>query len=269
MTAYTVPFADAGARDVAQVGGKNASLGEMVHELQPLGVKIPPGFAITAAAYRKFIRDTGVEAVIRKSLEKRNGKGGAALVRCSHEIRQAFRKAELPAEMARAIEAAYAKLGEDLHEKDPDVAVRSSATAEDLPTASFAGQQESFLNIRGGAALLEAVKRCLASLFLPRAINYREDMGFGHFAVALSVGVQKMVRSDKASSGVIFTLDTESGHRGIVLITSIWGLGENIVQGHVAPDQFVVHKEMLRRGFKPLLWKKLGTKELRMVYDDS
>ena len=168
----------------------------------------------------------------------------------------------IPADVAAAVLQAYAGLGSD----DPAVAVRSSATAEDLPGASFAGQQDTYLNIRGAPEVLDAVRRCFASLFTARAISYRADMGFDHAQVALSVGVQKMVRSDKAASGVLFTLDTESGHRGVVLITSSYGLGEAIVQGQVVPDQFYVHKEALRAGHRPLVWKTIGSKEQRMVY---
>ena len=262
----TKKFAEIGADDVASFGGKNASLGEMTRALQPLGVNIPPGFATTAAAYRDFLRAAGLEAEIRRLLE-RPRQDVDELVRCSDDIRRLILSAPLPAHFAREIETAYEELSAQINEVDPDVAVRSSATAEDLPTASFAGQQETFLNVRGKDGVLEAVKRCFASLFTPRAINYREDMGFGHLDVALSVGVQKMVRSDLAAAGVIFTLDTESGHRGMVLVTSSWGLGENIVQGRIVPDQFVVHKEMLGQGYKPLLWKKLGSKEARMIYD--
>jgi pyruvate,water dikinase len=175
----------------------------------------------------------------------------------------------LPREIEEEITQAYWNLSELSDEKETDVAVRSSATAEDLPNASFAGQQESYLNVRGAPFVLEAVRNAFASLFTPRAIRYRADMGFGHDAVALSVGVQKMVRSDRASAGVIFTLDPETGHRGVILVTSSWGLGESVVQGRVAPDQFVVHKATLAAGFAPLVWKKLGTKESRLVYDEQ
>jgi pyruvate,water dikinase len=262
-------FRDVTADDVAVVGGKNASLGEMLRELAPLGVEVPDGFATTAAAYRSFLRESKLEDRIRDTLSP----GGTArmddLVRRSDVLRSAILQAPLPGELARDIEASYLALSQRSGESATDVAVRSSATAEDLPDASFAGQQESFLNVRGASLVLDSVKRCFASLFTPRAIRYREDMGFDHMSVALSVGVQKMVRSDRASAGVIFTLDPESGHRGVVFVTSSYGLGESVVQGRVAPDQFVVHKATLKAGFAPLVWKKLGTKEVRLVYDQE
>jgi pyruvate,water dikinase len=255
--------------DVASVGGKNASLGEMLRELAPLGVNVPGGFAVTAGAYRHFLRQSGLEAVIRDRLAGLDPTDVDDLVRRSDAIRVAIGQATLPPEMAQEIQAGYEALSRSYDEPATDVAVRSSATAEDLPNASFAGQQESFLNVRGAPFVLEAVKKCFASLFTPRAIRYRQDMGFDHMSVALSVGVQKMVRSDRASAGVIFTLDPESGHRGVVFVTSSFGLGESVVQGRVAPDQFVVHKATLRQGFSPLVRKKLGTKEVRLVYDEE
>jgi pyruvate,water dikinase len=191
------------------------------------------------------------------------------LTRCSERIRAEITRAPLPREIETEIVRAYETLSRQYGEEATDVAVRSSATAEDLPNASFAGQQESYLNVRGAPFVLDAVRNAFASLFTPRAIRYRADMGFDHEAIALSVGVQKMVRSDKASAGVIFTLDPETGHRGVIFVTSSWGLGESVVQGRVAPDQFVVHKATLKGGFAPLVWKKLGTKEVRLVYDDQ
>jgi pyruvate,water dikinase len=259
-------FAEVGLGDVGLVGGKVASLGEMIRELTPLGIRVPDGFAITAEGYRHFISAAGLDERIRALLGGISDVQG--LVARSAEIRHLIASAELPREIAEEAAAAYQALSQRFGMPETDVAVRSSATAEDLPGASFAGQQDTYLNVRGVAALLESVKRCFASLFTARAISYRNDMGFDHLQVALSVGVQKMVRSDKASSGVLFTLDTESGHRGVVLLTSSYGLGEAVVQGQVVPDQFYVHKDTLREGYRPLVWKTIGSKEQRMVYGE-
>jgi pyruvate,water dikinase len=269
MTEWIRWFRDVTADDVATVGGKNASLGEMLRGVVPLGVQIPDGFAITASGYRYFLREAGLERAIRETLAGLDPASVDDLVRRSDALRAAISQATLPADIVREIESSYAALSRAYEEAATDVAVRSSATAEDLPNASFAGQQESFLNVRGAPFVVDAVKRCFASLFTPRAIRYRQDMGFDHMSIALSVGVQKMVRSDRASAGVIFTLDPESGHRGVILVTSSFGLGESVVQGRVAPDQFVVHKATLKAGFAPLVWKKLGTKEVRLVYDEE
>jgi len=259
-------FAEVGLQDVGLVGGKVASLGEMIRELSPLGIRVPDGFAITAEGYRHFIAAAGLDARIRELLEGIGKDDVQALVARSAEIRKLITSAELPREIADEAIAAYQTLSARFPNGDTDVAVRSSATAEDLPGASFAGQQDTYLNVRGTDALLDKLRSCFASLFTARAISYRADMGFDHLQVALSVGVQKMVRSDKAASGVLFTLDTESGHRGVVLITSSYGLGEAIVQGQVVPDQFYVHKECLRAGYRPIVWKTIGSKEQRMVY---
>ncbi|HZR08023.1 MAG TPA: phosphoenolpyruvate synthase [Myxococcales bacterium] len=261
-------FSEVGLGDVAVVGGKVASLGEMIRELSPLGIRVPDGFAITADAYRHFISAAGLDERISGLLGGIAAGDVQALVARSAEIRNLILGAELPPEIASEAVAAYQALSQRFGIPETDVAVRSSATAEDLPGASFAGQQDTYLNVRGEAALLESVKKCFASLFTARAISYRADMGFDHLHVALSVGVQKMVRSDKAASGVLFTLDTESGHRGVVLITSSYGLGEAIVQGQVVPDQFYVHKDTLREGYRPLVWKTIGSKEQRMVYGE-
>jgi len=261
-------FAEVGLSDVGLVGGKVASLGEMIRELSPLGIRVPDGFAITAEAYQHFIAEAGLGERIRELLSG-IGKGDVqALMARSAEIRKLIVSAGLPAEIAGEAVAAYQSLSQRFGTPGTDVAVRSSATAEDLPGASFAGQQDTYLNVRGEQALLDSVKRCFASLFTARAISYRADMGFDHLHVSLSVGVQKMVRSDKAASGVLFTLDTESGHRGVVLVTSSYGLGEAIVQGQVVPDQFYVHKDTLREGYEPLVWKTVGSKEQRMVYGE-
>jgi pyruvate,water dikinase len=255
--------------DVASVGGKNASLGEMLRELVPLGVRVPDGFGVTADAFRALMRESRADAFVKDQLAGLAPTDIDDLTRRSERIRAAITKAPLPRAVETEIVQAYAALSRQYGEEATDVAVRSSATAEDLPNASFAGQQESYLNVRGAPFVLDAVKNAFASLFTPRAIRYRADMGFEHESIALSVGVQKMVRSDRASAGVIFTLDPETGHRGIVLVTSSWGLGESVVQGRVAPDQFVVHKATLKSGFSPIVWKKLGTKEVRLVYDEE
>jgi pyruvate,water dikinase len=258
-------FRDVGADDVAEVGGKNASLGEMIRELTALGVAVPDGFAVTASAYRAFLRHNDLEAAIARALTGDGSGGTRDLAERGQAIRTLILRGEHPPELAAALAAAYRTLGGDAG--DIHVAVRSSATAEDLPTASFAGQQESFLYVHGERDLLDTVKRCFASLFTGRAISYREDMGFAHDAVALSVGVQRMVRADTSCSGVAFTLDPESGHRDIVYITSAYGLGENIVQGRVDPDAFWVHKPTLKTGHRSLVRRKLGAKELRLAYD--
>jgi pyruvate,water dikinase len=260
---------DVTLEDVGSVGGKNASLGEMLRGLVPLGVRVPDGFAVTADAFRALMRESRVDDLVKKELAELAPTDVDDLTRRSERIRAAVVRAPMPPAIEAEIMGAYAALSRQYGEEATDVAVRSSATAEDLPNASFAGQQESYLNVRGAPFVVDAVKNAFASLFTPRAIRYRIDMGFEHTAVALSVGVQKMVRSDKASAGVIFTLDPETGHRGIILVTSSWGLGESVVQGRVAPDQFVVHKATLKGGFAPIVWKKLGTKEVRLVYDDD
>ncbi|ADR36222.1 phosphoenolpyruvate synthase [Oceanithermus profundus DSM 14977] len=262
-------FSEVGIHDVPLVGGKNASLGEMLRTLGEVGVRVPDGFAITAEAYRYYLREAGLEDKIRALLDGWDRSDPADLIRRARRIRNMIVRAECPEDLRQEIAEAYAELSRKYGTDEVDVAVRSSATAEDLPTASFAGQQDTYLMVHGEAELLLSVRRAFASLFTARAISYREDMGFDHFKVALSVGVQKMVRSDLASSGVIFTLDTETGFRDVVLVTSIWGLGENIVQGRVVPDEFYVHKPTLRKGFDALVWKKLGGKEFKLVYDEQ
>jgi pyruvate,water dikinase len=262
-------FREVGLGDVGLVGGKNASLGELIANLEPLGVAVPDGFCVTAEAYRDFLTEARLDEPIRRIVSDLRKDDVAALVRGSDRIRELIGAAALPKELMRELEEAYRALSLKYGEEAADVAVRSSATAEDLPTASFAGQQESFLNVRGAIFVADAVRKAFASLFTPRAISYRLDMGFDHMKVALSVGVQKMVRSDLASAGVIFTLDPDTGHREMVLVTSSFGLGESVVQGRVAPDQFYVHKPTLKQGFRPLVWKKLGSKEVRLVYDET
>lgn len=263
-------FAEIGLGDIGTVGGKNASLGEMVRELGPLGVKVPDGFAVTAEAYRAFLAASGLDRRLAELLAGLDLHDVTDLQRRGLAARQMILAAPLPADLAAEVTRAYAALGAGLPGGAAggiDVAVRSSATAEDLPDASFAGQQETYLNIRGDAPLLDAVRRCFASLFTDRAISYRQEHGYKHGAVALSVGVQRMVRADLAGAGVIFTLDTESGHRGMVLVTAAWGLGENVVQGTVAPDEYLVFKPTLATGHRPIVRRALGSKEMRMVYD--
>jgi len=258
-------FRDLSLADLPLVGGKNASLGEMVRQLAPLGVRIPEGFAVTAAAYREALDQAGAWAELHRLLDGLDKRDTDALSRVGAQARDLVYAAPMPKAVEAGIRQAWrtlkAQLGEDL-----SVAVRSSATAEDLPTASFAGQHDTYLNIRGEEMLLDAVKRCQASLFTDRAISYRTDQGFDHFKVSLSVGVMQMVRSDLASSGVIFTIDTESGHPDVVFVTGAWGLGENVVQGTVDPDEFYVHKPTFRLGFRSVLRKTLGDKQVRMVY---
>jgi len=251
--------------DIPQVGGKNASLGEMIRELTGKGVQIPDGFAVTADAYRYLLESAGIDGEIEQILSDLDTHDMHNLSEKGEKIRSLIYNAPLPDDLNQAILDAYGKLCDE-YGKDTDVAVRSSATAEDLPDASFAGQQETYLNIRGKDALVDACKRCFASLFTNRAISYREDKDFDHMSVALSIGVQKMVRSDLAASGVIFSIDTESGFRDAILLTGAYGLGEMVVQGTVNPDEFYVFKPTLKTGFKPILQKKLGTKEIKMIY---
>ncbi len=260
-------FEETGMESVAEVGGKNASLGEMIRELTPLGVRVPEGFSITAGAYRYFLEANQLGPSIRNILGGWDHTDVNDLTVRAREIRNLILRGRFPKDLEKEIVDAYEALSMRAGVAGIDVAVRSSATAEDLPDASFAGQQESFLMVHGDAQVLDATRKAMASLFTARAINYREDMGFDHFDVALSVGVQRMVRSDLESSGVIFTLDTESGFTDVVFINSIWGLGENIVQGRVTPDEFYVHKPTLALGYDSLISRRIGTKELTLTYD--
>jgi pyruvate,water dikinase len=255
-------FRDITIDDVPLVGGKNASLGEMVRELTPRGVRVPDGFALTADAYRHLVATGDLANIIRSHLVGLDTNNFADLARRGRAIRAAILNTPLSSELRSAILEAYRQLGDH-----PDVAVRSSATAEDLPGASFAGQQESYLNVRGDNELIDACRHCYASLFTDRAISYRVDKGFDHSAVALSIGVQKMVRSDLACAGVLFTLDTESGFRDVVLINSAYGLGESVVKGRVDPDEFVVFKPTLDMlGKRPILKRAVGAKQEKLVY---
>ncbi|MFN9503025.1 MAG: phosphoenolpyruvate synthase [Rubrivivax sp.] len=258
-------FADLGNDDVASVGGKNASLGEMYSRLSPMGVRVPNGFAVTAQAYRHVLDQSDAWGPLHRALDGLDVRNVDDLAQRARAARDIVLSAPLPADLATEILAAHERLRAEYGDA-LTVAVRSSATADDLPTASFAGQHETFLNVAGGARLLSSVQQCFASLFMDRAIAYRVDRGFDHFKVYLSVGVMKMVRADRGASGVIFTLDTESGFRDVVFITGAWGLGENVVQGTVDPDEFHVFKPTLRAGHRTVLRRKRGAKEIRMVY---
>jgi pyruvate,water dikinase len=251
--------------DIPQVGGKNASLGEMRRELIPEGVRIPDGYAVTANAYRYLLKSSGIAEQMKKILSDLDTHDMENLKNRGRQIRSLIYHSPFPKDLEDEIIAAYGKLCKE-YGPDTDVAVRSSATAEDLPDASFAGQQETYLNVTGKEALLEACKKCFASLFTDRAISYRVDKGFDHLSIALSIGVQKMVRSDLGTSGVIFSIDTESGFKDAILITGSYGLGETVVQGSVNPDEFYVFKPTLKTGHRPIIQKKLGTKEIKMVY---
>jgi pyruvate,water dikinase len=258
-------FRDLSLADLPQVGGKTASLGEMFRELTPLGVRIPDGFALTAAAYRDAVDAAGAWDELHRLLDGLDKRDVDALARAGRRARELVYAAPLPAAAEQGLRAAWrelqARVGPQL-----SVAVRSSATAEDLPNASFAGQHDTYLNIAGEEMLIDAAKRCQASLFTDRAISYRIDQGFDHFKVSLSVCVMQMVRSDQASSGVMFTLDTESGHPDVVFVTAAWGLGENVVQGNVDPDEFYVHKPTFQAGRRCVLRRRMGRKQIRMVY---
>ena len=254
--------------DIPLVGGKNASLGEMYRELAGQGVIVPNGFAITAEAYRYMLDQTRAWAKLHEFLDVVDDADVADLAKRAQQARDLVYAAPLPDDLQQQILAAFKQLQQQYGD-DLTVAVRSSATAEDLPTASFAGQQDTYLNIRGGHALLDACKRCFASLFTDRAIHYRLDQGFDHFKIGLSIGVMKMVRSDLAASGVMFSLDTESGFKDAVFITGAYGLGENVVQGAVDPDEFYVHKPTFAQGYRSVLRRVLGAKKIKMVYSDG
>ncbi|MDE2597621.1 MAG: phosphoenolpyruvate synthase, partial [Sphingomonadales bacterium] len=252
--------------DVPVVGGKNASLGEMVRELGKDGVRVPSGYATSASAYRDFLAANGLEPVMRDRIRRYHA-GESSLQETGEAIRQLILASRFPEAVVSEILAAYDNLAERLGGNEPAVAVRSSATAEDLPSASFAGQQETFLNIRGHQALLDACLRCYASLFTDRAISYREAQGIDHLSVALSIGVQQMVRADLAGSGVIFTIDTETGFPRVAIVSAAWGLGETVVQGAVEPDRYLLFKPLLQKeGIRPIIGKACGAKAIRMIY---
>jgi pyruvate,water dikinase len=263
---YVVEFDHLRMTDVERVGGKNASLGEMISQLSKAGIRVPGGFATTAQAYRDFLDQSGLKEKIDARLQGLDSEDVEALERCGAEIRGWIMGAAFPKQLEQEIAEAYRELQSGPEEFS--VAVRSSATAEDLPDASFAGQQETFLNVRGLPNVLAAMKEVFASLYNDRAISYRVHQGFEHSSVALSAGVQRMARSDVGASGVMFTLDTESGFQDVVFITAAWGLGETVVQGAVNPDEFYVHKPMLRAGKFPIIRRGLGSKLIKMVFAD-
>ena len=259
-------FETLNVRDVPRVGGKNASLGEMVRTLKDKGVRVPGGFATTADAFREYVAANNIEPELRAHVEALKSEK-TSLHETGETIRRLFLDGEFPEAIAEEIRDAYRELSRRSGQAEISVAVRSSATAEDLPQASFAGQQETFLNVRGERALLDACRRCYASLFTDRAISYRETQGFDHLEVALSIGVQRMVRSDLAGSGVMFSIDTETGFPGVAVISAAWGLGETVVQGAVDPDKYLVFKPLLDdRGYTPIIEKTLGAKETKMIY---
>ncbi|MDI3241033.1 phosphoenolpyruvate synthase [Arthrobacter sp. AL08] len=259
-------FEEIGMGDVPQVGGKNASLGELIQSLKTKGVRVPGGFATTADAYRRFIEANGIESAMRSQIQSYRA-GETSLRATGEAIRELFLDSEFPEDTAASIRSHYRELGERAGVDRLSVAVRSSATAEDLPDASFAGQQETFLNIAGERELLDACRRCYASLFTDRAISYREVKGFDHLDVALSIGVQRMVRSDVGASGVMFSIDTDSGFPGVAVVSAAWGLGETVVQGTINPDKYVVFKPLLAQPeFAPIIEKTLGSKDRKMVY---
>jgi pyruvate,water dikinase len=266
---YILNLKQVGLDDIDIAGGKNASLGEMINNLSQLGIRIPGGFVITVAAYRKFIEVNKLDQEIRRFIESIDFNNVESLRRAGLQIRQLIRNSKFPSELSAVIIEQYKLLSAEYSQPDTDVAVRSSATAEDLPDASFAGQQETYLNVRGPAALMDSVRNCFASLFTDRAISYRQSFKYDHFQIGLSVCVQKMVRSDLGSSGVAFSLDTESGFRDVVVINGSYGLGEMVVQGAVSPDEFIVFKPKLKGQYKPIIEKKLGVKDKKMVYGDD
>ncbi|MDD3487353.1 MAG: phosphoenolpyruvate synthase [Candidatus Moranbacteria bacterium] len=281
---YTLWFNQTGIGDIDRVGGKNASLGEMYRNLRKRGIRVPNGFSVTAGAFRYFVTQNKLDSEIKSILKGLNTSNMRNLAERGYRIREAILSAEFPIDLRNEIIESYQKLSKEYNPHKSfhitwnkqdhtnhfaggvDVAVRSSATAEDLANASFAGQQESYLNVSGEYQLLESIKKCFSSLFTDRAISYRVDKGFDQLSVALSVGVQKMVRSDEAASGVMFTIDTESGFQDAVIINGSYGLGENIVKGKVNPDEFIIHKPTLQKGFRPIVGKKIGSKESKLVY---
>jgi pyruvate,water dikinase len=266
---FILGLQEAGIRDIERVGGKNASLGEMIQHLCKLGIRIPAGFIITVDAYQSFISYNQLADKISSLIAEIDYDNMESLRRAGLQVRNMIRNTKFPPELSQMIIDAYYRLSAEYGQEITDVAVRSSATAEDLPDASFAGQQETYLNVRGPAAIMDAVRNCFASLFTDRAISYRRNFGFDHFAIGISVCIQKMVRSDLGSSGVAFSLDTESGFKDAVVINGIFGLGELIVQGSISPDEFIVFKPLLNDQYIPIIEKKLGLKDQMMVYGDD
>ncbi|MBZ9571892.1 phosphoenolpyruvate synthase [Patescibacteria group bacterium] len=266
MKKFILWFKEISSRDLLLVGGKNASLGEMFSELSKKGVQVPDGFALTSVAFWHFLKENKIDKKLKEIFAKFNPKSIKSLQKTGRTARNLILKAKFPEDFKKEILKAYKELSKRYNEKNVDVAVRSSGTCEDIPEASFAGQFETFLNVAGPENLLKAIKKCLASLFNDRAIAYKEEKGFSHLKIALSVGVQKMVRSDLASAGIIFTLDTETGFPNVVLINSIFGAGEMIVKGKITPDEFYVFKPTLKRGFKSIIVKNLGRKTKKYIY---
>lgn len=269
MNQFLANLKHVGINDIETVGGKNASLGEMLQNLHKLGIQIPNGFVITVASYRKFIEENLLDETIRSIINGIDFNNLESLRRGGLHVRQLIRNSKFPRDLSKLIIEKYYELSKDYNQEETDVAVRSSATAEDLPDASFAGQQETYLNVRGPASLINAVRNCFASLFTDRAISYRHTFGYDHFSIGLSVCIQKMVRSDIGTSGVAFSLDTESGFKDVVLINGSYGLGEMIVQGSVSPDEYLVFKPALKNGYKSIIEKKLGAKATMMIYGDD
>ncbi len=266
---YILPLDKVGINDIDRVGGKNASLGEMLQNLSSLGIRIPNGFVITVAAYKNFLEFNDLEDTIKKIINAIDYHNIESLRRGGLQVRQLLKNSHFPKDLSELIINAYTELSGNYDQDTTDVAVRSSATAEDLPDASFAGQQETYLNVRGPASLIDCVRNCFASLFTDRAISYRQSFGYDHFSLGLSVCVQKMVRSDLGASGVAFSIDTESGFKDAVVINGSYGLGEMIVQGSVSPDEYIVYKPLLKEGFAALIEKKMGVKDKMMVYSDA
>jgi pyruvate,water dikinase len=267
--AFVLDFSQVGAADVAIVGGKCASLGELFRELTGQGVRAVDGFSTTSYAYHTLLDTDGLRGRLKKLLKGLDVNDLDELARVGSEARAMMLETPFPKEVETEILESYKRLGERIGKKSFEVAVRSSATAEDLPDASFAGQQDTILNVRGEKRLIEACHECYASLWTDRAISYRTAKGFDHFDVALSIGIQPMVRSDIAASGVMFTLDTESGFREAVVINGAWGLGEAVVQGMATPDEWIIFKPTLKQGFRPIITRKLGVKEVKMVFNDD
>jgi len=263
---YILFFSEITKKDVHLVGGKNASLGEMISQLSKKGVQVPDGFALTTQSYWYFIKENKLDKKLKKIFEKFDPKSIKSLKETGRKARDLILRSKFPSDLKEKIIRSYRQLSKKYKEKNIEVAVRSSGVAEDAPTMSFAGQFETFLNVSGGKNLLRAIKKCLASAFGERVIAYREEKGVDHLKFALSVGIQKMVRSDLASSGVMFTLDTETGFKNVVLINSIYGVGEMIVKGRVTPDEFLVFKPTLKRGYKPIIVKNLGRKTRKYIF---
>jgi pyruvate,water dikinase len=266
---YTLPLKNVGMNDLPLVGGKNASLGEMLQNLTALGVNIPDGFVVTVNAYYAYLKHNSLDEKVKNIVDAIDYDSIESLRRGGMQIRQAFLNGKFPVEMNEEITACYEKLSQQYGQDVTDVAVRSSATAEDLPDASFAGQQETFLNVRGTEMLMDCIRKCFASLFTDRAISYRQSFGYDHLELALSVCVQKMVRSDLGSSGVAFSIDTESGFKDAVVINASYGLGEMIVQGAVSPDEYLTFKPLLKDGYNAIIEKRMGNKDKMMIYGEG